>query len=174
MGRNSYLNFSLRKTPRCSLLYFNHFSITCLTNSFGREFLFPRNANKHEFSRTNMSTDISTASSRKSAVVKGHKLTQNTNAMKKWASQQRSLISHSFQHSFFPKTGRFPWVSGGFLERRIPGKNGEGTPRTLRRGEQACQQKLTATQRKDVACVPTRALHSVFVLNIGSFRLLHF
>ena len=27
---------------------------------------------------------------------------------------------------------RFPWVSGGFLERRIPGKNGEGTPRVLR------------------------------------------
>ena len=23
---------------------------------------------------------------------------------------------------------RFPWVSGGFLERRIPGKDGEGTP----------------------------------------------
>ena len=24
----------------------------------------------------------------------------------------------------------FPWVCGGFLERRIPGKNGESTPRT--------------------------------------------
>ena len=29
------------------------------------------------------------------------------------------------------KTCRLPWVSGGFLERRIPGKNGEGTPRVL-------------------------------------------
>ena len=34
-----------------------------------------------------------------------------------------------FFSSIVPKTGRFPWVSGGFLERRIPGKNGEGTPR---------------------------------------------
>ena len=25
----------------------------------------------------------------------------------------------------------FPWVSGGFLERRIPGKNGEGSTRTI-------------------------------------------
>ena len=25
----------------------------------------------------------------------------------------------------------FPWLSGGFLERRIPGKNGEGSTRTL-------------------------------------------
>ena len=25
---------------------------------------------------------------------------------------------------FIPKTGRFPWVSGGLLERRIPAKNG--------------------------------------------------
>ena len=35
---------------------------------------------------------------------------------------------------FFPKTNRFPWVSGGFLERTIPGKNGEGTPRTIASG----------------------------------------
>ena len=28
---------------------------------------------------------------------------------------------------------RFPWVSGGFLERRLPGKNGEGTPRMCKR-----------------------------------------
>ena len=27
------------------------------------------------------------------------------------------------------KTSRFRWVSGGFLEKRIPGKNGEGIPR---------------------------------------------
>ena len=25
----------------------------------------------------------------------------------------------------------FPWVSGGFLERRIPGKNGEGSTRRI-------------------------------------------
>ena len=25
----------------------------------------------------------------------------------------------------------FPWVSGGFLERRIPGKNGEGRSRNM-------------------------------------------
>ena len=30
------------------------------------------------------------------------------------------------------KASYFPWVSGGFLERRIPGKNGEGTPRTIK------------------------------------------
>ena len=31
--------------------------------------------------------------------------------------------------SLFPKSGRFPWVSGGFLERMIPGKNGAVSPR---------------------------------------------
>ena len=36
------------------------------------------------------------------------------------------VIPHSLQPSFFPETGRFPWVSGGFLERRIHGKNGNG------------------------------------------------
>ena len=41
------------------------------------------------------------------------------------------LIPHSFQSSLFSKTSYFPCVSGGFLERRIPGKNGEGTPRVL-------------------------------------------
>ena len=41
----------------------------------------------------------------------------------------RGLIAHSFQPLFFHKTGRFFWLSGGFLERRIPGKNGEGNPR---------------------------------------------
>ena len=35
--------------------------------------------------------------------------------------------NHSFQPSFFSITSRFFWVSGGFLERRITGKNGEGT-----------------------------------------------
>ena len=30
---------------------------------------------------------------------------------------------------------RFPWVSGGFPERRIPGKNGGGSPRTVDGGE---------------------------------------
>ena len=29
------------------------------------------------------------------------------------------------------KNRPFPWVSGGFLERRIPGKNGEGSTRTV-------------------------------------------
>ena len=33
--------------------------------------------------------------------------------------------------SIFSKTGRFPLVFGGFLEIRIPGKNGEGNPRAL-------------------------------------------
>ena len=37
----------------------------------------------------------------------------------------------SFQPSFFSRTSRFPWDSGGVLERRIPRKNGEGTPRNL-------------------------------------------
>ena len=40
----------------------------------------------------------------------------------------QGLIPHSFQSLFFSKTCRCPWVSGGFLERRM-GKNGEGTPR---------------------------------------------
>ena len=31
----------------------------------------------------------------------------------------------------FRKSDPFPWVSGGFLERRIPGKNGEGSARTV-------------------------------------------
>ena len=43
----------------------------------------------------------------------------------------QELNPHSFQSSFFSQTGRFPWVSGGFLERRTPGKNGEGTPRRV-------------------------------------------
>ena len=35
-----------------------------------------------------------------------------------------------FLGSFFPKTDRrfSMFFSGGFVERRIPGKNGEGTP----------------------------------------------
>ena len=40
------------------------------------------------------------------------------------------FISHYFQPSFFSKTICFPRVLGGFLERRIPGKNGEATLRT--------------------------------------------
>ena len=43
-------------------------------------------------------------------------------------------FSHSLgNHRSFPKPSRirFSWVSGGFLERRIPGRNGEGTPRKV-------------------------------------------
>ena len=43
----------------------------------------------------------------------------------------QGLIPHSFQSAFFAKTCRFPRVSRGWLERNIPGKNGEGTPRGL-------------------------------------------
>ena len=43
-----------------------------------------------------------------------------------------SPIPHSVQPSFFSTTGSiFPWASGGFLERRIPGKDGEGRPRGM-------------------------------------------
>ena len=54
------------------------------------------------------------------------------------------LIPHSFQSSFFSKTIRFPWVSGGFLKRRIPGKNGDGTPRN----DSASKQENRTEQRK--------------------------
>ena len=40
--------------------------------------------------------------------------------------------------SFFAKSSRFPWVSGRFLRRRIPGKNGEGTPRILLSPDLGC------------------------------------
>ena len=40
--------------------------------------------------------------------------------------------NHSFQPSFFSKTDcHFARVFGGFLERRIPGKNAEVTPRKV-------------------------------------------
>ena len=43
--------------------------------------------------------------------------------------------NHSFQPSFSSKTGRrFHLVSGDLLERRIPGKNGEGRLRNLAKG----------------------------------------
>ena len=38
----------------------------------------------------------------------------------------RLASNHSFQPSFFSNRIRFPWDSGGFLERRIPRKNGNG------------------------------------------------
>ena len=38
----------------------------------------------------------------------------------------QGLTPHYFQPTFFSKTGRYLWVSAGFLERRIPGKNGPG------------------------------------------------
>ena len=41
--------------------------------------------------------------------------------------------NHSFRPSFFSKASHFPRVLGGLLERRIPGKNGEVTPRVTRR-----------------------------------------
>ena len=45
-------------------------------------------------------------------------------------SSRGCFLVHSLQPSFFSNTDRrVPWVSGGFLESRIPGKNGEGTPR---------------------------------------------
>ena len=40
--------------------------------------------------------------------------------------------SHSFQPSFYPKTGSVSLGSGSLLERRIPGKNGEGSTRVTR------------------------------------------
>ena len=42
------------------------------------------------------------------------------------------LDSPFFSTIVFLKNRPIPWVSGGFLERRIPGKNGEGSPRFLR------------------------------------------
>ena len=51
-------------------------------------------------------------------------------------NQKPSIIlgvdSPFFSTIAFPKTSRSPWVSGGFLERRIPGKDGEGTNRIMR------------------------------------------
>ena len=51
-----------------------------------------------------------------------------------WEGKLRLLevdSNHSFQPSFFSKTSCFPRVLGGSLERRMPGKNGEGTVRKL-------------------------------------------
>ena len=48
-----------------------------------------------------------------------------------WHFSRGWFLFHSFQSSFFSKTSYFPRVFGGFLERRIPGKNGEGTSRTF-------------------------------------------
>ena len=42
------------------------------------------------------------------------------------------VLFHSFQPSFFSKTSSFPLDSTGFLNRMIPGKNGEVSPRTPR------------------------------------------
>ena len=39
------------------------------------------------------------------------------------------VVSPLFSTIVHFENQRFPRVSGGFLERRIPGKNGEGTPR---------------------------------------------
>ena len=44
----------------------------------------------------------------------------------------QGLIPHSVQPSFFSKTCFFPWILDGFLKKkRIPGKNGEGTPKDI-------------------------------------------
>ena len=51
-----------------------------------------------------------------------------------WRLQVRVDSNHSFQPSFFSKTSCFSKVSGGFPERRIPGKNGESTPRVINFG----------------------------------------
>ena len=41
-----------------------------------------------------------------------------------------------FNHrSFEKKNSRFPWVSGGFLEIRVPGKNGNGSELPLEKRE---------------------------------------
>ena len=48
---------------------------------------------------------------------------------------------------FFPtivlfENGPFSWVSGGFLERRIPGKNGEGSTRSLCEPASPCTSRV--------------------------------
>ena len=41
-------------------------------------------------------------------------------------------LSILFNHRSFQRSDLFPtWVFHGFLKRRIPGKNGEGTPRVI-------------------------------------------
>ena len=40
---------------------------------------------------------------------------------------EKELIPPSFQPSFISETSHFPRIFGGFLERRIPGKNGNGS-----------------------------------------------
>ena len=52
------------------------------------------------------------------------------------SNQQKPAIVRTAQNdicqpSSFSKTKRFAWVSGGFIERKIPGKTGEGTPRVV-------------------------------------------
>ena len=57
----------------------------------------------------------------------GHLLLPSTACFKNFT--WLGVDSHSFQPSFFSKTSCFPRVLRGFVERRMPGKNGEGTPR---------------------------------------------
>ena len=55
------------------------------------------------------------------------------------------VFPHSFQPSFFSNTR----VSEGFLERRIPAKNGGGTPRVFPSGQrQGCPQKCSVDTRE--------------------------
>ena len=48
------------------------------------------------------------------------------------------LTPHSFQPWFFSKIGCFLWVFDGFLKRWIPGKNEEGSPRSMGKLEHHC------------------------------------
>ena len=59
-------------------------------------------------------------------------LSQDGGLRRPWGLRHRGLGDDCllFQPSLFSKTCRFGWVSGGFLERIIPGKNGEGTIET--------------------------------------------
>ena len=50
----------------------------------------------------------------------------------RWAEyNSRVCFPILFNHRSFRTLAVFPRVSGGFLERRIPGKNGESTPRMV-------------------------------------------
>ena len=67
-----------------------------------------------------------------------HLVLDKINKLTDWSMIHFTILlgvdsSHSSPPSFFffSKTSCFPWGSDGFLERRIPGKNGEVSPRKL-------------------------------------------